>query len=140
MASTLLKFTPGAKLTDAKDFKFNGFINKIEIIKSRSNSSGATINTIFRPETGFNNVLSDFQFLTDNKLISGSGMGGYYIDALPDHKYRKAAFEEGYNTDEVFRKTFDEYMSRVLVQVVPGGKLDESTAHSDAKTDDDSEE
>jgi len=123
VASTLLRLTPGATLKEDKDFGIKGFVDKLDVIKSRNSAAGGQIKLIYEQETGFSNVLTNFQLLLDLKLLGGTGTGGYYLNGLEEKKFKKKKLVELYNSDPEFKQSFDDYCQQVLVQMVPGGSL-----------------
>lgn len=109
LADTLIKLDPGTKLEEDKDFGIKGFVTVCQFIKSRSSAAGRKINLVFEQETGFNNLLTNILFLKESKLLLGSGVG-YYIETMPDKKFRMKNVEEKYKTDKDFREGLDAYI------------------------------
>lgn len=109
LSDSLLKLDPGSKLEEDKDFGIKGFTTTAQYIKSRSNASGRKFKLIFDQDLGFDNLLTNIQFLKDEGLLKGSGHG-YYIETMPDKKFKMKTVRETYAADEEFRKGFDEYI------------------------------
>lgn len=127
MADSLIKLDPGTKLDPEKDFGIKGFISNCQFIKSRSNSSGRKFNLVFDQEKGFDNLLTSIQYLKEAKLLLGSGHG-YYIETMPDKKFKMKNVRELYDTDKEFRDGFDSYMKEVYYELLSGkfdGEIEE---------------
>lgn len=124
MASTLLKLSPGKAIDEETEYGIKGFINKIMILKNRSNESGREIELIFSQSEGFINELSSLHLLRTMKILKGNGRA-YYIDGYDTTKFTLKTFREKYNTIPEFKLAFDDYMAtKILPELIPGsGKL-----------------
>lgn len=139
LADTVIRFTPGAKLEPDKDFYIKGFYDHVQILKSRSNASGVKFSVIYDQNRGFDNILTNFKLLLDLKYLKGTGVSGYYFPELPDVKVKRKDVHEAYETNSEWRELFNKYVDGTLIQLVPGGKLDEefSKGNMDSETSDD---
>lgn len=120
LADTLIRLTPGAKLEEDKDYHIKGFYVKASVLKSRANESGREYSLIYDQTNGFSNPLSNLDLLYRNKLVTGGG-ASYHIDdpALENVKFSRKTFMSKYTADPEFHQLFDEYMDKVLVQLIP---------------------
>lgn len=125
MASTLIKLTPGKSLAPDSDLYIKGFIDHCEIIKSRNAAAGTKFDLVYDQENGFSNPLTNLNMLIELKMLNGGrGPAKYYIEGYEDKKFSKKEFLSMYYSDKEFREIFDKYAQMVLVQLVPGGKLE----------------
>lgn len=127
LSDSLLKLDPGSKLEEDKDFGIKGFTVTAQYIKSRSNASGRKMTLIFDQEKGFDNLLTNIQYLKDNKLLLGSGHG-YYIETMPDKKFKMKNVREIYASDADFRKGFDEYIVSLYTEFLSAVNEEEEEA------------
>lgn len=58
-------------ITEKDEAGFLGFKSKLFLVKSRQNDPGTSIDMIFENQTGYNNLLSLFNFAKDKGLITG---------------------------------------------------------------------
>lgn len=109
LSDSLLKLDPAGKLTEDKDFGIKGFYVNAQYIKSRSSASGRVMKLVFNQENGFDNLLTNIQFLKDEGYLKGSGHG-YYVEPMPNKKFKLKTVSEMYKEDEEFRNGLDEYV------------------------------
>lgn len=109
LSDSLLKLDTGSKLDEEKDFGIKGFTVTAQYIKSRSSASGRKMTLVFNQETGFDNLLTNVQFLKEKGLLLGSGHG-YYIETMQDKKFKLKTVSDIYHNDEDFKNRFDSYM------------------------------
>jgi len=88
-----IRINKGSKLTADADYGIDGFINNIQILKSRSFSSGRKYPLVFNARDGYDAFLSDVQFLYDSRRIVSAGRFSY-LDTLPDIKFTKKTVKE----------------------------------------------
>lgn len=120
LADSLIKLEPGSKLEEDKDFGIKGFTVKAKYIKSRSNSSGREMTLVFDQEKGFDNLLTNVQYLKEAKLLQGSGHG-YYIETAPTKKFKMKTVRELYATDKEFKEAFDSYIETLYTEFLTCG-------------------
>jgi hypothetical protein len=97
--------------------------------KSRSNSAGKKFSLVFNQEQGFDNFLTNFNYLKDvMKLLKGNGRA-YYFDFDPDTKFTQKTVKELYMNNKEWAKKFDELVSDVYYDVLnnSASELDEDT-------------
>jgi hypothetical protein len=117
LSDTLLKLDPGSKLDEEKDFGIKGFTVTASYIKSRSNASGRKFTLILDQDRGFDNLLTNIQFLKDNSLLSGSGHG-YFVKSMPDKKFKMKNVREFYAQDAEFKAGLDAYMKELYTEML----------------------
>lgn len=105
LAHVMLKFTAvGSEKYDKSEEGFDGFMNRVEIIKSRTNADGKTLNIIYDKETGHSPVRSTVNDLKELGLVTGN-KNGYYFTTDPDkNKFTLASMEEDFNANPVLYK------------------------------------
>lgn len=118
LSNYLFKLVTSKKLTPDKEFGVKGFEVNLELIKSRSAAAGLSVTLLFDQDRGFNNVLSNFLFLKDQKLLKGGGKG-YYFDFAPDVKFSQRTFQQKYEENPEFAAAFDEAVKEELYKIVP---------------------
>lgn len=80
------------KLT-LEDDGIDGFLIKIEIIKSRSNQAGQTVTIVYDKVKGVSPIRTCIQFAKDNGLIGGNKNAMYFINNKDD-KFKLRNIEE----------------------------------------------
>lgn len=118
LSNYLLKLVSSKKLKADEGFGVKGFEVNVELVKSRSAAAGLFMTLIFDQVKGFNNTLSNYNFLKDLKLIKGAGRS-YYIDECPDVKWSQKEFLTKYNENAKLRKAFDKLVEENLYAIVP---------------------
>ena len=127
LSDTLLKLETGSKLEEDKDYGIKGFTVNAHYVKSRSNAAGRKMTLVFDQENGFDNLLTNVHYLRENKLLLGSGHG-YFIETMPDKKFKLKNVKEMYETDEEFRQGFDEYIMTLYSEFLSSKAEDEEEA------------
>jgi RecA/RadA recombinase len=118
LSNYLFKLVTSKKLTPDKEFGIKGFEVNLELVKSRSAAAGLSVTLLFDQDRGFNNVLSNFLFLKDQKLLKGSGKG-YFFDFAPDVKFSQKTFIQKYEENAEFAAGFDELVKEELYKIIP---------------------
>lgn len=116
-ADFFVRINPGSKLDPEKDYKINGRINNFQIIKSRGNESGATYPLVFNSTTGYDNILSDVEYLYSEGLIKAAGPRSKLVN-YPEYSFTKstvkAEIEKHPELEEVIRKeVYESFKSRM---------------------------
>ena len=119
LAHLALKFTAiGSEKYDKSEEGFDGFMNKIEIIKSRTNADGKTVNLIYDKESGHSPIRSTVEALKELGFVTGN-KNGYSFTTDPDkNKFTLANMEESFNEKrelykimiETAKPIFSEYL------------------------------
>ena len=86
------------KLTLEND-GIDGFLIKIEIIKSRSNQAGQSVNIVYDKVKGVSPIRTCIQFAKDNGLIGGNRNSMYFINNK-DSKFQLRNVEECFNQNK----------------------------------------
>jgi hypothetical protein len=73
---------------------------------------------VYDQAKGFDNLLSNYYFLDEQKKIQGGGRG-YFIEECPDIKFTKKTFKEVYKSNKEFRKVFDKLVISTLEKFHP---------------------
>lgn len=76
-ANTLIKFVSSTKFKKEDD-GFDGFMVRAELLKSRGNKAGQSCNLIYNQLSGFDPILSLYQFAADNDLVDGRNPYKYF--------------------------------------------------------------
>lgn len=123
LSNYIFKLVASKKLEPDKEYGIKGFEVVVELIKSRSAAAGLKFTLVFDQANGFDNLLSNYVLLKDNKLIKGAGRG-YYLESCPDVKFSQKTFKEKYYENEELRKAFDSEVKRVLMGLIPEPEAD----------------
>ena len=86
------------KLTLEND-GIDGFLIKIEIIKSRSNQAGQEVTIVYDKVKGVSPIRTCIQFAKDNGLIGGNRNSMYFINNK-DSKFQLRSVEECFNQNK----------------------------------------
>jgi len=120
-ANTLIKFVSSTKFKKEDD-GFDGFMVRAELIKSRSNKSGQSCNLIYNQLTGFDPILTLYQFASDNNMIDGRNPYRYF-KTNKDIKFDSRKFRECFNESDELKKTLMDsvtpYLEDMLSYVKP---------------------
>lgn len=89
------KIFKGTILHAEKDYGFDGFINQIQILKSRSNVAGRKYPLVFDSTHGgiYDNLLSNVQFLYETGDIKSAGPYSV-LNSMPSIKFTKKTVRE----------------------------------------------
>jgi RecA/RadA recombinase len=110
------------RLKAGKEFKADdglGIIGRnvtCNLIKSRTSFNVKGLNLAFSETSGFNNVLTNFQIIKDAGKIKGSGHG-YWLDSLPEVKFKQKEFLSTYRNNPEFRLAFNTLAKQTLNQI-----------------------
>lgn len=133
LSNLLIKIEAGQKLEEKDKYGIKGFIANISVIKSRNSEGGTSIDMIFNQKEGFDEDLSEFEFLKANNKIKGAGIG-MYLDGLDTIKFRMSNIKEKLKTEPKFYKRFKELVDETLKEHIKvSSKLD--TASSEETTE-----
>lgn len=135
LTNTLIKLTASSKLEEDKKYQIKGFEVKIELIKSRTAPAGRSVTMIYNQKNGFDNELSLLEFIKENGALKGGGIS-YFLDGLPDTKFRLSTFKQKLKEDEKFNKYFYDLGYKLLRESISNS----GTLVSKLPDDDDSTE
>lgn len=134
LPSYVLKFASGKVLNKDKDFRVNGRVTNCTFLKSRSSFNGAKLPLAVTEKHGFSNVMTNILAMKEDKLLRGTGNGGFWFDGHEDMKFKASQFVKQYNGDEEFQEMFDEVSSEFWQNRLEARCGDES--ENDAKGND----
>lgn len=101
-ADTFVKFISAGKF-NSEDNGFDGFMVKVDFIKSRSNKAGgAGCNMIYNQATGFDPILTLMQYAEDMGMVDGRNPYRYF-KGFEDAKFDSRKFRKYFNENEAVR-------------------------------------
>lgn len=101
------------KLEEKDKYGIKGFLAKVTIVKSRNSEAGRSFTLVFNQREGFDEDLSEFEFLKANQIIKGAGVG-MYLEGLETVKFRMSNIKEKLATIPEFRAKWDEVVKEAL--------------------------
>lgn len=103
-ANNIFKFVSvgGGKKT-MEDDGFDGFTIRCELIKSRTNKAGQSCTLIYNQSTGFDPILSLFEFAKEHGLMGGSRKNARYFIGHEDVKFNEKEFVNEFITRQEVR-------------------------------------
>lgn len=116
-ANLWLKVEAGNKLEEKDKYGIKGFESKITIVKSRNSEAGKSAMMIFNQREGFDEDLSEFEFLKANDIIQGAGIS-MYLPGLENVKFRMSNLKEKLATVPEFRAAFDKLVDEYLLDSI----------------------
>ena len=117
LANNIFRVDPGSKLTEDEKFGIPGFMNKITIIKSRTNRAGQEVDCVYDQNNGFSNEYSNFNFLKDQKLVGGAGRS-FYLQGAETIKFSQKGFEEKLYESPELQKAYKKLLAQSLRQFI----------------------
>lgn len=127
LPNLILKIEAGPKLEEKDKYGIKGFVATITIVKSRNSEGGKDFEMVFNQKEGFDEDLSEFEFLKKNNKIKGAGIG-LYLANLDTVKFRMSNLKEKLQSDPVFRQKYDELVLETLKETTRvSSKIDTST-------------
>ncbi len=95
MCYGIYKLTPGTKITDEYGPMISGSTNYIQTIKNKTNEAGAKYGMVFNQSTGYNNILTNLQYLIDtNYGGSFNSPRSMSFDLVPEITFTRKNFYE----------------------------------------------
>jgi RecA/RadA recombinase len=91
-ANNLLKFVSSTKYK-MEDDGFDGFLLRIELLKSRTNKAGQSVDLVYTQDRGFDPIRSIYLMAENNGLIEGRNPYRY-IKGHPELKFSSKKFDE----------------------------------------------
>ena len=117
LANNIFRVDTGSKLTSDKEYGINGFMSKITIIKSRSNRAGQEIDLVYDQNRGFDNILSNYNLLKQEKQVGGAGRSFYLLNC-PTAKFSQKDFKKKLKENVELQQAYKEIMAEVLSQFI----------------------
>lgn len=101
-ANTFVKFVSAGKF-NTEDNGFDGFMVRAELLKSRSNKAGQSCNMIYNQATGFDPILTLYQYAEDEGLVDGRNPYRYF-KGYEDAKFDSRKFRKDFNDNAKVRE------------------------------------
>jgi len=131
-ANNLLKFVSSTKFNE-EDNGFDGFLIRAEFLKSRSNKAGKSINMVYNQLTGFDPILTLYQFAEDNDLVDGRNPYRYFKHNK-DVKFDSRKFRKAFLENDAVRIAITEATKPILEDMLSFVKEDDKKADNYSET------
>ena len=110
-ANTLIKHVAvGSSKANMEDDGYSGFRINAEIIKSRTNISGAKVPIIYDQNKGFSKERTLLEYAKDLGLINGSRVSARYLGDDDSVKFNEKDIVNEYRNREEVREAFDKWV------------------------------
>lgn len=120
-ANTLIKHVAvGSSKCNVEEDGYSGFRLNAEIIKSRTNISGAKVPIVYDQNNGFSPERTLLEYAKDLGLINGSRISARYLGDDDDVKFNEKDIVNEYKREEVqesFRKWVYPHLEAMLSRV-----------------------
>ena len=130
-AHNLFKFVSSTKYKKADD-GFDGFLVRIEILKSRTNKAGQSCQLVYNQDTGYDSMMSLYNYADECGLIEGRNPKRY-IKGYDDIKFDARNFREEINEKPGIREALMNASLKKLSKLLSSGK----SSDDDIKLNDD---
>ncbi len=110
-AFVLLEMKAKGVLDPAK-YGFDGILVSVTSVKNKLMPPNMTVELIGDFVNGFNNIRTNFHFLTQHKRMHTGAWN--YLKSYPEKKFRTKDLEVLYYEDETFRKSYDEAVTECI--------------------------
>lgn len=117
MSNLWLNIEAGDKLEPDDKYGIKGFVAKITIVKSRNSEAGKVFKMVFNQREGYDEILSEFEYLNSNKIVCGQGVG-LYLPGLETVKFRMSKIKEKYYSIPEFKARWDELIDEALLNSI----------------------
>lgn len=107
-ANNLLKFISSTKFTKEKD-GFDGFLIRMELLKSRTNKAGQSVELIYTQEYGFDAMRTLYNLAENSNLIEGRNPYRY-VTGHPEIKFDSRDFAKAIKDDNLKTALLDACM------------------------------
>ena len=115
------------RLDPALKFKTEGMLVEATMIKSRAGWTQKAFNLVYRPQTGFDNILTNAEFLAQKKVYKGSPRAYHleYVDEETGEVSTSKSFTLGqivelYKSDADFSEFFQQVVEKELINHIHG--------------------
>jgi len=113
----MLYFKSGTSYKEDKEWKTRGMDTTIRIIKSRASAAGQMFKYVYFQDTGFQDALTNYEFIKKNSDMVGGGGASFYIKNDPtETKFSKGKLIEKYESIPEFAAYFDNVVDAVMEQ------------------------
>ena len=110
-ANTLIKHVAvGSSKANVEEDGYSGFRINAEIIKSRTNISGAKVPMIYDQDNGFSKERTLLEFARDLGLINGARIAARYLGDDDSVKFNEKDIVNEYRNREEVRAAFDKWV------------------------------
>lgn len=123
-ANNLIKFVSSTKFTEEKD-GFDGFLVRLDLLKSRTNKAGQSAELIYTQEYGFDPMRTLYHLAETNGLIEGRNPYRY-VKGHPEIKFDSRNFSKAIESDDLKTALLD-----ASQEVLRGYLGNSPSAHSD---------
>lgn len=122
-AHNLFKFVSAEKYKYEED-GFDGFKVRIEFLKSRTNKGGQSCHLVYNQDTGYDSMMSLYDFANDNGLVEGRNPKRYF-KGFPDVKFDARKFREEIEENPEIAKTLLDVTTKKLSKFLKAGHKDD---------------
>lgn len=114
LANNMFRADDSNTLKKDKDYKIDGSVVNITLIKSRTNATKKSIPLIFNKTDGrFDEILSLFHLIKSEGLFKGAG-AFLYLDECPNIKFSASSFKETLENSEELQSAFAKVAYKLL--------------------------
>ena len=97
---------------------------RAELIKSRSNKANKSCNLIYNQESGFDPIMTMYQFSVDNELIDGRNPYRYFKENK-DVKFDSRRFKKSFYENTELQETMKKATLPILEKLLSGSDEEE---------------
>jgi RecA/RadA recombinase len=111
-AFQLLEMRIKKVLDGEKDYGFDGITSRVKCVKNKLFSPNIEIDIVGSFVNGFSNFWTNYNFLVETKRLSSGPWN--YLANYSEKKFRTKDAENLHDTDEAFRKAFDDSINEAI--------------------------
>lgn len=117
LANNIIRFDDHSKLKKGEGFNIDGTMVDLQLVKSRSNKAGQSARLVFDQDHGFDEELSLFNFLKDQKAVNGAG-AYLYLGDKSDIKFAQKNFKAKIKENPELREEFMKLVADNLKDII----------------------
>jgi RecA/RadA recombinase len=129
-AHNLFKIVMDKKLLLEKNDVVDGFVARIELLKSRSNKAGKSCKLIYDQDTGFDPYLSLYDYINEQGGIGGRNPSRYII-GFTDTKFDDRCLKEYLKNNDELKKLLVNIGTSYLEKILSSSKFNDTTPSAD---------
>lgn len=130
LANNMLRVDDSITLKKDKDYRIDGSIVNVTLLKSRTNATKRSVPMIFNKSEGkFDDILSMFHLLKSEGKFKGAG-AYLFLDSCPDVKFGVSTFMQVYKESNELKRAFAEEVYNLLVTFLSETKSPENVDNS----------
>jgi RecA/RadA recombinase len=130
LANNMFRVDDSITLKKDKDYRIDGSIVNVTLMKSRTNATKRSVPLIFNKTEGkFDDILSMFHLLKTEGRFKGAGVG-LYLDSCPTVKFSVSTFMQVYAESNELKRAFAQEVYNLLVTFLSETKSVKSTDNS----------